>query len=127
MIFPASFAYCKFQYIYMYKSFFDVGAAFAVPKYSKFYLYEYRLYMYIIFIMLALHLQCQNLLNFTYINIACAVLVLHLQCQNIRFTSMNIVCMFAQHLQCKNILNFRYMNIVCMHVGGAFAVPKLEK
>ena len=51
------------------------------------------------------------------------MLALHLQCQSIQ--TMNIVCMLALHLQCQNILNFRYMNIICMHVGGAFAVPKL--
>ena len=43
MIFPLHLHIVNFS-TYTCKSFFDVGAAFAVPKYSKFYLYEYRLY-----------------------------------------------------------------------------------
>ena len=80
--------------------FHNVGAAFAVPKSLKFYLYKYRL--------------------------CCAGAAFAVPKYS-DFTSMNIICMFALHLQCQNILNFRYVNIVCMHVGGAFAVPKLEK
>ena len=76
--------------------FHNVGAAFAVPKSLKFYLYKYNLY-------------CDGA--------AFAVP------KYSDFTSMNIVCMLALHLQCQNILNLRYMNIVCMHVGAAFAVP----
>ena len=78
--------------------FHNVGAAFAVPKSLKFYLYKYRLY--------------------------CAGAAFAVPKYS-DFTSMNIVCMLALHLQCQNLLNFRYVNIVCMHVGGAFAVPKL--
>ena len=75
--------------------FHNIGAAFAVPKSLKLYIYKYRLY--------------------------CAGATFAVPKYS-DFTSMNIVCMLALHLQCQNILNFRYVNIVCMHVGGAFAV-----
>ena len=42
--------------------FHNAGAAFAVPKYSR---YKVNLYDSI---MLALHLQCQNIFNFSYVN-----------------------------------------------------------
>ena len=57
--------------------FHNVGAAFAVPKSLKFYLYKYRL--------------------------CCAGAAFAVP-KYLDFTSMNIVCMFALHLQCQNIL-----------------------
>ena len=43
MIFPLYLHIVNFS-TYICKSFFDVGVAFAVPKYSKFSLYEYLQY-----------------------------------------------------------------------------------
>ena len=76
--------------------------------------------------MLALHLQCQNILNFTYTNIACIVLALHLQCQNIVDISAyiyyfhNVGAAFAVPKSLKFYL-YEY-RLYC--AGAAFAVPK---
>ena len=47
------------MYVYYFH---NAGAAFAVPKYSR---HKVNLYHSI---MLALHLQCQNIFNFSYVN-----------------------------------------------------------
>ena len=57
MIFPLHLHIVNFS-THICKSFFDVGAALAVPKYSKFYLCTN-----IACIVLALHLQCQNIVD----------------------------------------------------------------